>query len=82
MNVMLTIVLVVQIVTALGMIGLILLQIGMGAITAHFAVEGQAFFGIPMGDVLPYVVSRTVHTQVGIFWIATARSSAPSRAAA
>ncbi len=53
-------------------IGLILLQIGMGAITAHYAVEGQAFFGIPLGDVLPYVVSRTVHTQVGIFWIATA----------
>ncbi|HET7863649.1 MAG TPA: nitric-oxide reductase large subunit, partial [Burkholderiaceae bacterium] len=53
-------------------IGLILLQIGMGAVTAHFAVEGQAFFGIPMGDLLPYVVSRTIHTQVGIFWIATA----------
>ncbi len=53
-------------------IGLMLLQIGMGAITAHFAVEGQAFFGIPLAQVLPYVVSRTVHTQVGIFWIATA----------
>jgi len=53
-------------------IGLMLLQIGMGAITAHYAVEGQAFFGIPLGQVLPYVVSRTVHTQIGIFWIATA----------
>jgi nitric oxide reductase subunit B len=53
-------------------IGLILLQIGMGAITAHYAVEGQSFFGIPLAQVLPYVVSRTVHTQVGIFWIATA----------
>jgi nitric oxide reductase subunit B len=53
-------------------IGLILLQIGMGVVTAHYAVEGQAFFGIPLGEVLPYVVSRTVHTQVGIFWIATA----------
>jgi nitric oxide reductase subunit B len=53
-------------------IGLILAQIGMGAITAHYAVEGQAFFGIPLASVLPYVVSRTVHTQVGIFWIATA----------
>src|SRR6185369_9493154 len=29
-------------------VGLILLQIGMGAITAHYAVEGQAFFGIPL----------------------------------
>ena len=53
-------------------VGLILLQIGMGAVTAHYAVEGQAFFGIPLAQVLPYVVSRTVHTQVGIFWIATA----------
>jgi len=53
-------------------IGLMLLQIGMGAITAHYAVEGQSFFGIPLAQVLPYVVSRTIHTQVGIFWIATA----------
>ena len=53
-------------------IGLILAQIGMGAITAHYAVEGQAFFGIPLADILPYTVSRTIHTQVGIFWIATA----------
>lgn len=53
-------------------IGLLLLQIGMGAITAHYAVEGQAFFGLPLAEVLPYTVSRTVHTQVGIFWIATA----------
>lgn len=53
-------------------IGLLLLQIGMGAITAHYAVEGQAFFGFPLAEILPYTVSRTVHTQVGIFWIATA----------
>ena len=53
-------------------IGLMLLQIGMGAITAHYAVEGQSFFGIPLARVLPYVISRTVHTQIGIFWIATA----------
>ncbi|HET8877707.1 MAG TPA: nitric-oxide reductase large subunit [Casimicrobiaceae bacterium] len=53
-------------------IGLILVQVAMGAITAHYAVEGRAFFGFPLSDVLPYVVSRTVHTQFGIFWIATA----------
>jgi nitric oxide reductase subunit B len=53
-------------------IGLMLLQIAMGAITAHFAVEGNSFFGLPLSEVLPYVVSRTVHTQVGVFWIATA----------
>ncbi|MGE5615740.1 MAG: nitric-oxide reductase large subunit [Bacillota bacterium] len=53
-------------------VGLILAQIGMGAITAHYAVEGQGFFGIPLAQFLPYTVSRTIHTQVGIFWIATA----------
>ncbi|QPF74008.1 nitric-oxide reductase large subunit [Roseateles sp. DAIF2] len=53
-------------------IALMLLQIAMGVITAHYAVEGQAFFGLPLAELLPYVVSRTVHTQVGIFWIATA----------
>lgn len=53
-------------------IGLLLLQVGMGAISAHYAVEGEGFFGIPLAQWLPYVVSRTVHTQVGIFWIATA----------
>jgi nitric oxide reductase subunit B len=53
-------------------IGLILAQIGMGAITAHYAVEGQTFYGLPLAELLPYVVSRTVHTQLGIFWIATA----------
>jgi nitric oxide reductase subunit B len=53
-------------------IGLILAQIAMGAVTAHYAVEGQAFFGIPISELLPYTVSRTIHTQFGIFWIATA----------
>ncbi len=51
---------------------LLLAQIGMGIITAHYAVEGQALFGLPLAELLPYVVSRTIHTQVGIFWIATA----------
>ena len=52
--------------------GLIATQIAMGAITAHYAVEGHAFFGLPLAQLLPYVVSRTIHTQFGIFWIATA----------
>ncbi|MDH6590572.1 nitric oxide reductase subunit B [Variovorax sp. TBS-050B] len=53
-------------------IGLMLLQIAMGVVTAHYAVEGQSFFGLPLAELLPYVVGRTIHTQVGIFWIATA----------
>ncbi|GAB3256339.1 nitric-oxide reductase large subunit [Chitinimonas naiadis] len=53
-------------------IGLLLAQIGMGAISAHYAVEGQGFFGMPLAEVLPFVVSRTIHTQLGVLWIATA----------
>lgn len=53
-------------------IGLMLLQIAMGILTAHYAVEGQSLFGFPLADILPYVTTRTIHTQVGIFWIATA----------
>jgi nitric oxide reductase subunit B len=53
-------------------IGLILAQIGMGVITAHYAVEGQSFFGLPLGQILPYTVSRTIHTQFAVLWIATA----------
>ncbi len=51
---------------------LFLLQIVMGIITAHYGVEGGGLYGIPLADYLPYVVSRTWHTQLGIFWIATA----------
>ena len=51
---------------------LFLLQIVMGVITAHYGVEGGGLYGIPLQDYLPYVVSRTWHTQLGIFWIATA----------
>ena len=53
-------------------IGLLLAQVAMGSLTAHYAVEGHGFFGIPIADVLPWVVSRTIHTQFGVLWIATA----------
>ncbi|MGD1044726.1 MAG: nitric-oxide reductase large subunit [Bacteroidota bacterium] len=51
---------------------LILVQIFVGIITAHYGVEGNGFYGIPMSKWLPYVVTRTWHVQLGIFWIATA----------
>lgn len=51
---------------------LFLLQIVMGIITAHYGVEGGGLYGIPLADYLPYVVTRSWHTQLGIFWIATA----------
>jgi nitric oxide reductase subunit B len=50
---------------------LILAQIGLGAIAAHYGVEGDGFFGIPLDQYLPYSVARTWHTQIGLFWIAT-----------
>ena len=53
-------------------IGLILVQVGMGAITAHYAVEGHSFFGYPLAQILPFTVSRTIHTQFAVLWIATA----------
>lgn len=53
-------------------IALILAQVGMGVITAHYAVEGESFFGIPLAQVLPFTVSRTLHTQFAVLWIATA----------
>ena len=53
-------------------IALIMAQVGMGVITAHYAVEGSSFFGLPLAQVLPYTVSRTIHTQFAVLWIATA----------
>jgi nitric oxide reductase subunit B len=53
-------------------IGLFLLQIVFGIITAHYGVEGRAFYGYDLASWLPYAVTRTWHIQLGIFWIATA----------
>lgn len=50
---------------------LILVQIFMGVVTAHYGVEGLGFYGLPLADVLPYSISRTWHIQIAIFWIAT-----------
>ncbi|MBC7968395.1 MAG: nitric-oxide reductase large subunit [Fuerstia sp.] len=51
---------------------LILLQMALGVITAHYGVEGDAFYGFPLSKWLPYSVARTWHIQLGLFWIATA----------
>lgn len=55
--------------TVLALFGL---QIILGTITAHYAVEGQDFYGFALSEYLPYSVSRTWHTQLAVFWIATA----------
>ncbi len=51
---------------------LIVVQVGLGGVTAHYGVEGDGFYGFPLAEYLPYAVTRTWHTQLGIFWIATA----------
>lgn len=51
---------------------LILVQMLLGVITAHYGVEGDGFYGFPLSEWLPYSVSRTWHVQMGLFWIATA----------
>lgn len=50
---------------------LLLVQVLAGIITAHYTVEGQAFYGIPLAEWLPYSISRSWHIQIAIFWIAT-----------
>jgi nitric oxide reductase subunit B len=51
---------------------LFLAQVLLGIVTAHYAVEGQGLYGLPVVDYLPYTVTRTWHTQLAVFWIATA----------
>jgi nitric oxide reductase subunit B len=50
---------------------LFLAQIGLGAIVAHYTVEGQDFYGFPLSEYLPYSLARTWHIQLAMFWIAT-----------
>ncbi|MAE94078.1 MAG: nitric oxide reductase large subunit [Deltaproteobacteria bacterium] len=51
---------------------LFVVQVLLGALTAHYTVEGQHFFGLPLGEILPYSLTRTWHLQTALFWIATA----------
>lgn len=52
-------------------IGLFVIQIGMGAVTAHYTVEGTHFFGVSLAKILPYAAVRTWHLQLAVFFIAT-----------
>jgi len=51
---------------------LFLVQVILGGITAHYAVEGQGFYGLQLANWLPYTVTRTWHLQIAVLWIATA----------
>jgi len=51
---------------------LLLTQVLLGIVTAHYAVEGQGLYGLPMAEYFPYALTRTWHTQLAVLWIATA----------
>ncbi|BBD45744.1 MAG: nitric-oxide reductase large subunit [Petrimonas sp.] len=51
---------------------LILAQVMLGILTAHYGVEGDALYGIDIASFLPYSITRTWHVQIAIFWIASA----------
>ncbi|WP_286922678.1 nitric-oxide reductase large subunit, partial [Proteiniphilum sp. UBA5375] len=51
---------------------IILTQVLLGVLTAHYGVEGGGFYGINITGILPYSITRTWHIQLAIFWIATA----------
>ena len=51
---------------------LFLVQTLLGALLAHYYVEGQGFYGIDILAVLPFNLARSWHLQLAIFWIATA----------
>ena len=46
-------------------------QVALGAIVAHYGVEGGGRYGIPLAKWLPYSIARTWHLPLGILWIAT-----------
>jgi len=52
-------------------VGLFTFQIFMGALTAHYTVEGQGFYGIQISEWFPYSLVRTWHIQSALFWIAS-----------
>ncbi len=53
-------------------IALFLVQILLGATTAHYQVEGQTAYGYALSEILPYSLTRSWHTQLAVLWIATA----------
>ncbi|MBU5611671.1 nitric-oxide reductase large subunit [Geomonas azotofigens] len=51
--------------------GLFLLQGLLGGINAHYHVERAGFYGLSLGDFLPYNLSRMWHVQLALFFVAS-----------
>jgi nitric oxide reductase subunit B len=52
-------------------VSLFTMQVFLGALTAHYTVEGQSFYGLELSVWFPYSLVRTWHIQAALFWIAT-----------
>lgn len=50
---------------------LFLLQTLLGGATQHYRAELSDFFGVDLGQLLPFNLARTWHLQLAIFWVAT-----------
>ncbi|MHB9146449.1 MAG: nitric-oxide reductase large subunit [Symbiobacteriia bacterium] len=50
---------------------LFLVQVLVGALSAHYFVD-KSFFGLPLQNLVPFNVSRSWHLQLAVFWVATA----------
>ncbi len=51
---------------------LVLTQVLLGALVAHYRADPSSFYGLDLSWLLPSNVVRTWHLQLAIFWIATA----------
>ncbi len=51
---------------------LFLVQVGVGALIAHYRADPATFYGVDLSPVLPSNIARTWHLQTMIFWVATA----------
>lgn len=51
--------------------GLFLLQGLLGGVNAHYHVEPEGFYGLPLGDSLAYNLSRMWHVQLALFFVAS-----------
>ncbi|MGI5836854.1 MAG: nitric-oxide reductase large subunit, partial [Chloroflexota bacterium] len=51
---------------------LFLMQAMLGALLAHYYVEGGSFYGLDILGLLPFSIARGWHLQLAIFWVATA----------
>ncbi len=52
--------------------GLFLVQTLLGALLAHYYVDGRTFYGLDVLSILPFSLARSWHLQLAIFWVATA----------